>query len=77
MRVELGVDGIWSDARLHDAKGKYAWRGWSADWEATPGEHELTCRATDADGNVQPLEGPWDAAGFGNNGVQRVHIRVR
>jgi DMSO/TMAO reductase YedYZ molybdopterin-dependent catalytic subunit len=76
-RVELGVDGTWSDARLDDAKGKYAWRGWSADWEATPGEHELACRATDADGNVQPLEGPWDAAGFGNNGVQRVHIRVR
>jgi DMSO/TMAO reductase YedYZ molybdopterin-dependent catalytic subunit len=76
-RVELGVDGTWTDARLDDAKGKYAWRGWSADWEATPGEHELACRATDADGNVQPLEGPWDAAGFGNNGVQRVHVRVR
>jgi DMSO/TMAO reductase YedYZ molybdopterin-dependent catalytic subunit len=77
VRVELGVDGTWTDARLDDAKGKYAWRGWGADWEATPGEHELACRATDADGNVQPLKSPWDAAGFGNNGVQRVHIRVR
>jgi DMSO/TMAO reductase YedYZ molybdopterin-dependent catalytic subunit len=76
-RVEFGVDGAWSDARLDDAKGRYAWRGWSADWEATPGDHDLACRATDADGNVQPLEGPWDVAGFGNNGVQRVHVKVR
>ncbi len=33
--------------------------------------------ATDANGNVQPLEPPWDAAGFGNNAVHRVRIKVR
>ena len=37
-------------------QGQYAWRGWSADWKADAGEHELACRATDANGETQPLE---------------------
>ena len=28
-RVEVGVDGAWSDARLEPAVGEFAWRGWS------------------------------------------------
>jgi len=39
--------------------------------------HELRCRATDATGAVQPLEPPWDVAGFGNNAAQRVEVLVR
>jgi hypothetical protein len=76
-RVELGVDGAWRDAKLDAAAGPYAWRGWSAVWQAEPGEHELACRATDASGNTQPLEAQWDSAGFGNNAVQRVRVTVR
>lgn len=76
-RVEFGVDGAWQEANLEPTKGQYAWRGWSALWQAEPGEHELACRATDANGCVQPLEAPWDAAGFGNNAVHRVRVKVR
>jgi DMSO/TMAO reductase YedYZ molybdopterin-dependent catalytic subunit len=76
-RVELGVDGVWQEAELEPVKGQYAWRGWSALWQAEPGDHELACRATDANGCVQPLEAPWDAAGFGNNAVHRVRVKVR
>jgi len=75
-RVEFGVDGKWSDA----AAGPYqahVWQKWETSWLAIPGEHELACRATDAAGNTQPLEPPWDLSGFGNNGVQRVHVTVR
>ena len=75
-RVEWAVDGEWRDARLDPAKD-LCWRGWRAAWAATPGEHELACRATDQAGNVQPLEAPWDLSGFGNNGVQRVRVTVR
>jgi hypothetical protein len=75
-RVEFAVDGAWRDAQLHASAGEHAWRGWRADWDAAPGEHELACRATDAAGNVQPLEPPWDVTGFGNNAVQRVAVRV-
>jgi len=75
-RVELGVDGAWRDARLEPAPAPQAWQRWMADWDATAGEHELACRATDAAGHVQPIEPPWDVTGFGNNSVHRVRVRV-
>jgi len=76
-RVEVGVDGAWSDARLEPGNGPYAWRAWTWAWEAKPGEHILSCRATDANGDTQPLEPRWDNGGFGNNVVQRVNVTVR
>ncbi|MCL4768700.1 MAG: sulfite oxidase [Hyphomicrobiaceae bacterium] len=75
--VEVGVDGEWQEATLDPDAGNYAWRGWRFTWDATPGEHELVCRATDAAGQVQPLEAPWDSGGFGNNAVHRVAVTVR
>ena len=75
-RLEFAVDRTWRDARLEKASS-FCWQGWSASWQATPGEHELACRATDAAGHVQPLEPPWDVSGFGNNSVQRVQVTVR
>jgi hypothetical protein len=44
---------------------------------STPGEHELACRATDAAGNAQPLEAPWNYQGMGNNVVQGIPVTVR
>jgi DMSO/TMAO reductase YedYZ molybdopterin-dependent catalytic subunit len=76
-RVEVGVDGAWTDARLDAPVGEFAWRGWWLDWEATPGEHELACRATDASGEVQPLEHRWNYQGMGDTAVQRVAVTVR
>jgi hypothetical protein len=32
--------------------GRWAWHGWYWTWSGEPGEHVLTCRATDAAGNV-------------------------
>ena len=75
-RVEVAVDGIWRDASLDPAAGPWAWRGWSFAWDATPGEHVLCCRATDAAGVLQPDEPVPDATGFGNNSIQQVHVTV-
>jgi DMSO/TMAO reductase YedYZ molybdopterin-dependent catalytic subunit len=76
-RVEVGVDGAWREATLGAQVGEFAWRKWEFSWEATPGEHVLTCRATDEQGHVQPTEAPWNLQGMGNNLVQRVEITVR
>jgi DMSO/TMAO reductase YedYZ molybdopterin-dependent catalytic subunit len=76
-RVEVAVDGAWADASLDPPFGDFAWRGWSFGWDAAPGEHELACRATDAGGNAQPVEQPWNYQGMGNNLVQRVAVTVR
>jgi DMSO/TMAO reductase YedYZ molybdopterin-dependent catalytic subunit len=76
-RVAVGVDGVWADAALDPPQGRFGWRGWRYLWHAAAGEHLLTCRATDANGDTQPLDAPWDATGFGNNAVQRVEVTVR
>lgn len=76
-RVEFAVDDRWEGAIVANERQPYSWARWNVDWEAAPGEHELACRATDAAGNVQPLEAPWDLTGFGNNGVQRIQVTVR
>ena len=42
-----------------------------------PGEHILSCRATDAAGNVQPIEQNWNWIGVGNNMAQAIPVTVR
>lgn len=77
-RVEVAVDGVWQEADLDPVPvGDWAWRGWSRLWKAEPGEHVLACRATDEDGNVQPLDQVWNLHGMGNNAVQQVAVTVR
>jgi DMSO/TMAO reductase YedYZ molybdopterin-dependent catalytic subunit len=76
-RVDFGVDGHWSAAAVAEKPRAHSWLLWKFVWQAAPGEHELACRATDAAGNTQPLEAPWDLSGFGNNGIQRIQVTVR
>ena len=53
-RVEVGVDGVWEDARLSRPISNATWVQWVWDWAATPGEHTLQVRATDGNGKTQP-----------------------
>ncbi len=61
-RVQVRIDnGPWTAAKLsgHPPRRKtsrgYAWRFWTFDWGTpTPGEHQVTSRAFDVDGNMQP-----------------------
>ena len=76
-RVELGVDGSWSEAQVEPQAARFAWQRWRATWQAQAGEHELACRAADAAGAVQPLEPDWNTGGMGNNAVHRVSVTVR
>jgi DMSO/TMAO reductase YedYZ molybdopterin-dependent catalytic subunit len=78
-RVEVSADGgaTWEDATLGEPLSEFAWLGWSHTWQAEPGEHELCCRATDAAGNSQPVEAPWNLDGYCNNAVHRVPVVVR
>lgn len=59
-RVEVSIDeGPWVEAQLggsaHKRSKGYAWRFWTLRWNApSAGEHRITSRAIDVDGNVQP-----------------------
>ncbi len=76
--VEISTDGgaTWAEAALEPERHRWAWRGWHAEWDATPGEHVLSCRARDEAGNVQPDDGAWNVGGYANNGIQRVAVTV-
>jgi DMSO/TMAO reductase YedYZ molybdopterin-dependent catalytic subunit len=77
--VEVSTDGgrTWADAEVHrNGLGRWAWCSWRFDWDAVPGEYELSSRARDAAGNVQPLQPAWNVGGYANNAVQRVQVTV-
>jgi len=75
--VEVSVDGgrTWRVASLGYAN-RLTWALWSVDWRpAAPGLYDLTVRATDGTGAVQPerQRGP---APSGATGYHRVRVRV-
>ena len=78
-RVEVSVDGgrTWGDAHVGPQPDPMAWVGWTFDWTAEPGEHELLCRAIDSSGNSQPLDQEWNHHGLANNKAQRLRVTVR
>ncbi len=55
--VEVRIDDEpWQAATLTEGAGEeFAWTFWTLDWATpTPGEHTITSRATNTDGDVQP-----------------------
>jgi sulfane dehydrogenase subunit SoxC len=78
-KVEVSVDGgeTWAAANLGDPPSAHAWHPWSYAWDATnPGDYELSVRASDGAGNVQPTGANWNREGVQNNAVQRVRVVV-
>lgn len=56
-RVELSVDdGAWVEAELAVEQTVDTWRQWRLAWDAVPGRHRITVRATDARGRLQTEE---------------------
>jgi sulfite oxidase len=77
-RVEVSVDGgaSWAEASLGADLGPRAWRAFSYAWHAGEGQHTLAVRATDLEGNSQPLSVPFNRRGYLMNAVQRISVRV-
>ncbi|MBB6554899.1 molybdopterin-dependent oxidoreductase [Nonomuraea rubra] len=74
--VEVRVDrGQWREARLAEVPGPDTWRQWAIDWAATPGEHTIEVRATDASGRTQ-TEQPAPPAPDGASGWHAVTVQV-
>jgi sulfane dehydrogenase subunit SoxC len=78
-RVEVSTDGglSWADAELEPPPGPWAWSRWRYPWLAdSPGRYELLARATDATGDVQPVDQAWNRQGMANTMAQRVVVAV-
>lgn len=81
--VQVSTDDArsWHNAALVPVSNdRFAWTQWRFPWTVTePGDYVLACRATDEEGNVQPIDpnAAWNRQGMGVNGVQRVHVTVQ
>lgn len=76
-RVEVRVDeGPWQEAELAAAVSVDTWVQWSWRWDATPGEHTLQVRATDATGETQTARRQ-DVAPDGATGWHTVPLTIR
>jgi DMSO/TMAO reductase YedYZ molybdopterin-dependent catalytic subunit len=78
--VDVTTDGglTWTPAELGPARpeDRWAWRRWTLEWDAQPGEATLGSRARTADGAEQPHEPPWNLGGYANNAVQWLRVTV-
>jgi DMSO/TMAO reductase YedYZ molybdopterin-dependent catalytic subunit len=74
-KVEVGVDGVWGEARLSIPISDATWVQWVFEWTATPGQHTVQVRATDGTGVVQ-TEAPTSPAPDGARGWDGVAFDV-
>ena len=74
--VEIRIDdGEFQPVQLADELTTESWRQWRFDWDATPGRHDLTVRATDGTGTTQ-TEGRADVVPDGASGWMSLVVTV-
>ncbi len=81
VRVEVSTDGgqSWQGARLMP-RADYSWCRWELVWQPPgAGTYTLMSRATNNQGETQPMEFPnqWDGRAYGNNMVFPHPVEVR
>ena len=75
-KVEVQVDGgPWQEAALADTVSADTWRQWYWNWPATPGDHAVRVRATDAAGRTQTST-PAPPAPDGATGWHTVQVAI-
>ena len=76
VEVEIDEDGEWRECELAGVPSDDTWRQWRYRWDDfTPGEHRVTARAFDGDGEAQPI-GPKDVAPDGAEGYHSVRFTI-
>jgi sulfite oxidase len=77
-KVEISADdgATWHPATLDQQHARYAWRLWSFEWNAKPGEHTIRSRASDSQRRVQPETAVWNPSGYLFNAIDEVKIHV-
>ena len=76
--VVVSADGgtTWQSADIKPPESPWAWYHWSTNAKLASGTNKLMCRATDALGRTQPLDGltRWNPRGYEWNGIDVVEI---
>jgi len=75
-RVEVRIDdGPWESAELAEQPSNDTWRQWVHRWEATPGHHTISVRATDGSGAIQSADRS-EPLPDGSTGLHQVVVLV-
>ncbi len=75
--IDFGVN--WMACKVSPAKNKYQWQRFEAEVEIPKvGYYEVWAKATDSDGNSQPIILPgWNPKGYLNNACHRIAVKVK
>lgn len=78
MEVSLDFGKTWQRASLKPPANRTAWQEWETKLEfPKDGYYEIWAKATDSEGNSQPMVVPgWNPKGYLNNAAHRVAIKV-
>ena len=75
--VDVQIDeGDWMPATLSEEYSNDTWRQWTLEWDASPGDHSIRARATDADGDIQTSMTA-DTVPDGATGYPKAFVTVR
>ncbi len=75
---ETASGAVWKPARLLPGSTPYSWSHWEFLCDIPrSGFYVLRVRATDENGNSQPVQAEWNFRGVGNNSIHCVPIEVR
>ena len=78
VHVSIDFGRIWQKAELKKPVNRYAWQNWNTVIKfPTKGYYEVWARATDSEGDMQPMVVPgWNPSGYINNAMHRIAITV-
>ena len=74
--IDFGI--TWQQARLEPPLNRFAWQHWRAEVRfPQPGYYEVWAKATDSQGEQQPMLVPgWNPKGYLNNACHRIAVKV-
>src|SRR5262249_17893786 len=64
----------WREAAPGAGPGRYPFRGFTFGFPPAKGTHDLRVRAWNRSGSSQPMEAPWQPAGYMRNVVESVKV---
>jgi DMSO/TMAO reductase YedYZ molybdopterin-dependent catalytic subunit len=79
-KVEISFDDgqHWTDTNLDPPASSYGYHRWQYTWRPeSTGRYQITARAYDSAGQVQPLAARWNKGGYGNNKVHQITVVLK
>jgi DMSO/TMAO reductase YedYZ molybdopterin-dependent catalytic subunit len=79
-KVDISTDNgkTWQPATLIGPDERFAWRQWQYVYSPSQsGSYTVLSRATDRNGETQPMQATWNKLGYGNNGIKEHGVTFR